>query len=55
MHQLDIEVEDLKNREYQKNSSLQKQKIIWEDMGNTKMVLANKISKNMQDSWRKKS
>ena len=28
MHQLDIEVEDLKNREYQKNSSLQKQKII---------------------------
>ena len=43
IHQLDIEIEDLKNRSLKKT--------IWQDMAwdDTKMVLVNKISKNMQD------
>ena len=50
IHQLDIEVEDLKNRSLRKtlffrNIKKQRSEKTWDD---TKMVLANEISKNMQ-------
>ena len=50
IHQLDIEVEDLKNRSLRKtlffrNIKKQQSEKTWDD---TKMVLANEISKNMQ-------
>ena len=50
IHQLDIEVEDLKNRSLRKtlffrNIKKQQSEETWDD---TKMVLANEISKNMQ-------
>ena len=51
IHRLDIEVEDLKNRSLRKklvfrNIKKQQSEKTWDD---TKMVLANEISKNMQD------
>ena len=51
IHQLDIEAEDLKNRSLRKtlffrNIKKQQSEKTWDD---TKMVLANEISKNMQD------
>ena len=57
IHQLDIEVEDLKNRSLRKtlvfrNIKKQKSKKTWDD---TKMVLAKEISKNLQDFSKKSS
>ena len=57
IHQLDIEVEDLKNRSLRKtlvfrNIKKQKSKKTLDD---TKMVLAKEISKNLQDFSKKSS
>ena len=57
IHQLDIEVEDLKNRSLRKtlvfrSIKKQKSKKTWDD---TKMVLAKEISKNLQDFSKKSS
>ena len=51
IHRLDIEVEDLKNRSLRKklvfkNIKKQQSEKTWDD---TKIVLANEISKNTQD------
>ena len=57
INQLDVAVEDLKNRSLRKtlvfrNIKKQQSKKIWDD---TKMVLANEISKNMQYFSKEKS